>query len=76
MSSSVVANPLVHICNYGSFKGVLPTQLNIANVVPLYKCDDPFLFSHYLAVSLLCTLSKVFDEVMYDLISAIISNFI
>ena len=47
-------------------EGVFPTQLKFANVVPLYKCDDPMLFNHYRPVSLLCTLSKVFEKVMYN----------
>ena len=66
MSMAFVANPLVYICNMSLSEGVFPTQLKITNVVPLYKCDDPMLFNHYRPVSLLCTLSKVFEKVMYN----------
>ena len=68
MSMVFVANPLVYICNMSFSEGVFPTQLKIANFVPLYKCDDPMLFNHYRPVSLLCTLSKVFEKVMYDML--------
>ena len=61
-----VANPLVYICNMSLSEGVFPKQLKVANVVPLYKCDDPMLFNHYRPVSLLCTLSKVFEKVMLN----------
>ena len=40
MSMAYVANPLVYICNMSLSEGVFPTQLKIANVVPLYKCDN------------------------------------
>ena len=45
---------------------MFPTELKIANVLPLYKSDDPFCFNNYRPVSLLCVLSKVFEKVMYN----------
>ena len=56
----------MYICNMSLSEGVFPTQLKVADVVPLYKCDDPVIFNHYRPVSLLCTLSKVFEKVMYN----------
>ena len=75
MSMAFVANPLVYICNMFLSEGVFPTQLKIANVVPLYKCDDPMLFNHYRPVSLLCTLSKVFKKVMYNRLIKFLEKF-
>ena len=46
--------------------GVFPDTLKIANVVPLFKKEDPLLFSNYRHVSLLCTLSKVSEKIMYN----------
>ena len=46
-------------------EGVFPNQLKMANVIPLYKFEDPMLFNHYQPVSLLCVLSKVFEK-MYS----------
>ena len=66
MSLSDIANPLVYICNMSLAEDVFPTQLKIADIVPLYKCDDPVLFNHYRLVSFLCTLSKVFENVMHN----------
>ena len=43
-----------------------PTELKIANVLPLYKSGDPFCFNNYRPVSLLCVLSKVFEKIMYN----------
>ena len=36
-----VVNPLVYICNLSFTEGIFPDQLKPANVIPLYKSDDP-----------------------------------
>ena len=64
LSLEYIADPLVHICNSSMIEGVFPEQLKIACVLPLYKAEDPMYFNHYRPVSLLTTLSKVFE--MYD----------
>ena len=65
LSLEFIAAPLTHICNQSLQEGIFTQQLKIANVIPLYKSDDPMHFSHYRPVSLLCILSKVFERVMY-----------
>ena len=64
--SSCVASPLVYLCNISLEQGIFPIELKLANVLPLYKADDPFVFNSYRPVSLLCVLSKVFEKVMYN----------
>ena len=66
LSSQFITQPLAFICNQSLTEGVFPEQLKLANVIPLYKADDPMLFNHYRPVSLLCVLSKVFEKVMYS----------
>ena len=46
--------------------GIFPDELKLANVIPLFKCGDYELFNNYRPVSILCTLSKVFEKVMYN----------
>ena len=62
MVGSFIVNPLAYICNLSLKQGIFPTELKIANVLPLYKSDDPFCFDNYRPVSLLCVLSKVFEK--------------
>ena len=64
--SSCVASPLVYLCNKSLAQGIFPNELKLANVLPLYKADDPFVFNNYRPVSLLCVLSKVFEKVMHN----------
>ena len=68
-----LSQPLTHICNLSLTYGVFPDQMKIANVIPLYKSDDPMFFSHYRPVSLLYALSKVFENIMYERIVAFIN---
>ena len=51
----------IFLCNK-----TFPTELKLANVIPLYKSDDVFLFNNYRPVSLLCVISNVFEKVMYN----------
>ena len=40
--------------------------MKIANIIPLFKSEDPQMFNNYQPVSILCALSKVFEKIMYD----------
>ena len=54
LSYQFITQPLAFICNQSLAEGVFHNQLKLANVIPLYKADDPMLFNHYRLVSLLC----------------------
>ena len=41
ISSEILVKPLTNICNLSLTQGIFPSQLKIANVIPLYKSDDP-----------------------------------
>ena len=61
-----ICSPLTHICNLSLQEGTFPDGMNIAYVLPLFKSDDPEIFNNYRPVSVLCSLSKVFERVMYN----------
>ena len=75
ISSETLIKPLTHICNLSLTQGIFPSQLKIANVIPLYKSDDPMLFNNYRPVSVLCVLPKVFEKIMYNRVSAFLEIF-
>ena len=56
----------MYICNLSLNQGIFPTEMKVANVIPLYKANNPDVFNNYRPVSLLCTLSKVLERVMYS----------
>ena len=70
-----IVDPLTHICNMSLTEGVIPNTLKVANVIPLYKSNDPMCFNHYRPVSPLCILSKVFEKIMYDRLLNFVNKF-
>ena len=45
--------------------GIFPDKLKIAKVSPIFKKDDETLFTNYRPISILPTLSKVFEKVIF-----------
>ena len=61
-----ISEPLSYVCNMSLQEGLFPDELKIANVIPLYKCDDLKLFNNYRPVSVLPSVSKVFERIVYN----------
>jgi Reverse transcriptase (RNA-dependent DNA polymerase) len=59
-----LAIPLSHVFNLSFSQGVVPYQLKIAKVVPIFKSGDPLLLDNYRPISLLSNFSKVLEKIM------------
>ena len=73
--SNNITEPLVYICNLSLSDGIFPNELKLANVLPLFKADDPFVFNNYRPMSLLCISSKVFEKIMYNRLIAFLDTY-
>ena len=65
LSLPFICHTLVHLLNLSLSQGIFPDELKVANIIPLFKSDDPMLFNNYRPVSLLSIFSKIFEKVMY-----------
>lgn len=65
MSSDALTNPLTCIINQSLKNGIFPNKLKIAKVIPIFKKDDKHDFNNYRPISLLPTISKVFERVVH-----------
>jgi hypothetical protein len=62
----VIASPLSHIINLSIIQGVVPDDLKLARVVPLFKKNDKTDVGNYRPVSILSVISKVLERIIYD----------
>ena len=46
--------------------GIFPQLFKISKIIPLYKKGDHSLLTNYRPISLLPTISKVFERIIYD----------
>ena len=60
-----IASPLAHIINLSLSVGMFPKSLKIAKVIPIYKKDDPSQITNYRPISLLPSISKVLEKIVY-----------
>ena len=63
---SVLAPTLSVIINQSLYTGIFPDKLKVAKVLPLYKMGENWLMENYRPISLLSTLSKVFERVVFE----------
>ena len=61
-----IVKPLTSIFNISLSTGIVPEQLKIANVIPIYKKSNVDVFSNYRPVSLLPCFSKILERLVFD----------
>ena len=69
-----INSTLIHIFNLSLSTGVVPSQLKIAKVVPIYKAGDSHHFNNYRPISILPSISKVLERIIYNRIFDFISK--
>ena len=60
-----ISTPLLHVINLSFSSGVVPTEIKIAKVIPLFKGGSSDNFTNYRPISLLTMFSKIFERLMY-----------
>ena len=63
-----------HVLNLSLSQGVLPSELKVARVIPIYKGEDAMKINNYTPVSILPLFSKIFKRVVYDRINKFITK--
>ena len=65
-AKNVLIKPLTLIVNQCLHTGIYPSQLKLSRVKPLFKSGDRSQFNNYRPISLLPSLSKIFESVIFD----------
>lgn len=69
-----LCKPLAVIINQTLISGTFPSQLKIAKVIPVYKKDDPTLLTNYRPISVLPSISKVFEKSIFNQLHTFFKN--
>ena len=56
------------------YTNIIPDELKLARVIPVYKCNDKQTLSNYRPISILTLFSKVLETVMYKSISKFLDS--
>lgn len=63
---SQLSKPLCFIFNKSIEVGIVPNQLKIAKIIPVYKSEDKKLVSNYRPISILPVFSKILERLIYN----------
>ena len=66
---NVIMEPLTVIINQMLNVGIFPDSLKISKVTPIYKKSDNTIFSNYRPISLLPSISKIFEKIILEQIT-------
>ncbi len=69
-----IAYPLIHMCYLSFLTGIIPNELRLWKISPIYKKGDPMLFTNYHPISVLPVLSKVIERLMYNRLMDYLKN--
>ena len=68
----LLAPVLAHLINYSYTLGVFPSAMKKAKVLPIYKSGDHSEVNNYRPISVLNSLSKIYEKIIYRRISEFI----
>ena len=74
-SSSIIIQPLLHICNLSFTLGLFPDAMKIAKVIPLFKSGNYMKVNSYRPVSILPVMSKILERLMYNRLMKFVEDF-
>ena len=73
-SADILCYTLTPIINYSFQSATFPSILKNAEVSPIFKKDDPLSISNYRPVSVLTSLSKIFESIILDQLNVHFQN--
>jgi len=81
LSSNFISNyswqltvPLCHIFNQSIEQGIVPEQLKLAKIIPLFKSKDPLLTDNYRPISILNVFSKILEKLVHKRLSIFLES--
>ena len=60
-----ISKPLTYIINMSISSGVVPDDMKIARITPIFKSGNPGLVNNYRPISVLSSFSKILERIVY-----------
>ena len=57
------------------YSGIVPSELKLANVIPLFKANDPYSLTNYRPISILPIISKILEKLVHKRLIQFINKF-
>ena len=71
----IISRPLAYIVNLSLSYGIVPDEMKIARVIPLYKAGDRSRLTNYRSISILPSFSKYLERIVYNRLINFINKF-
>jgi hypothetical protein len=65
LTATNISEPLAHIFNLTFLSGIIPDEIKIALVTPIFKANEKSEFNNYRPISVLSCFSKLLEKLMY-----------
>ena len=72
---NLIIAPLTHIMNLSLSSGLVPEQMKVARVIPLFKPGTLSLFTNYRPVSVLPAFSKFLERIVYKRLDSFLNKY-
>ena len=75
LSLPILAPALERIFNLSLSSGIYPDKLKIAKVIPIFKKGNSTFLNNYRPISLLSSINKIFEKILYSRLTKYIDKF-
>ena len=72
--SNTIAQPITNLINFSFDSNIFPNSLKQAQVIPIFKKKDPLDKQNYRPVSILPTISKLYERTIHDQLTEFFDN--
>ena len=75
-SRHIISAPLANLINNSVQRGIFPSKLKHAKIIPIFKDGDETEPGNYRPISLLSVFNRLFEKIMYNRLKSFLANIV